>query len=233
MSTLSSPVPGRLPADNQFIELPRIPSACTGLLNRVSDIVWEKRFNIATAGRRDVAHADAVHYEPLPYFAVFKVMDRLRLGPEDVLVDVGSGMGRAVCVAASYPVREVIGVEIDPALNAIAETNVRRSRRQRAPVHLQCASATDFNYDRATVLWIFNPFGAATMRVFLERLQESLARKPRPLRIAYVNATCAHLFAGEPWLEREDHWKMSAWSRVKTPVQFYRARTPNLFCSQR
>jgi precorrin-6B methylase 2 len=224
MSTLSSPLPGPVPADNKFVELPRIPSACTALLNRVSDVWWEKRLNIVTAGRRDVPHADAVHYEPLPYYSVFKIMDRLGLGPSDVLVDIGSGMGRALCVAASYPIRAAVGVEIEPELNALADANARRMRGRRAPIQLNCGSATEFDYDEATVLWIFNPFGAATMRVVLERLKTSLVRRPRSLRVAYINATCAHLFAAQPWLELQEHWQMAAWSRVKTPVQFYRTR---------
>jgi precorrin-6B methylase 2 len=224
VSTLSSPLPGPLPAENKFIELPRIPSACTALANRVSDLWWEKRFNITTVGRRDARHADAVHYEPLPYYAVFRVLDRLRLGPADVVVDIGSGMGRSVCVAAAHPVRAVLGVEIEPELHAIAEANAQRMRRRRAPIELQCRSATEFDYDRATVLWIFNPFGASTMRTVLSRIEDSVGRTPRALRIAYINATCAHLFAAQPWLEFEEQWAMSAWSRVKTPVQFYRTR---------
>jgi hypothetical protein len=228
VNTWSTIATGRLaavnPAENNFVALPRIPSACTALLNRVSDVVWEKRFNIATAGRREIAQADAVHYEPLPYYAVFKIMQRLALGPQDVFVDVGSGMGRAVCVAASHTIAGVLGVEIDSELNVIAAANAMRMRGRQTPIRLHCQSATEFDYSEATVLWIFNPFGAATMRRVLERLRASWETKPRPLRIAYINATCAHLFAAEPWLEIAEHWEMSAWSRIKTPVKFYRAR---------
>src|SRR6185436_6344263 len=170
----------------------------------------EKRFNIATAGRRDVAHPDAVHYEPLPYHAVFKIMQRLALGPNDVFVDVGSGMGRAVCVAASRPIAGVLGVEIDPELNGIASANIARMRDRRAPIRLRCQSATEFDFAHATVLWVFNPFGAATMAKVLARLRASWEQNPRALRIAYINATCAHLFAAEPWLEVAECWEMSA-----------------------
>jgi hypothetical protein len=224
MSTPSSVAARPLVVDNTFIELPRIPSACTGLMNRVSDVFWERRFNLRTAGRRDVRFEDAVHYEPLPYYAMFKVLERLRLKRDDVFVDVGSGMGRAVCVAATHPVAASLGVEIEPELNAIAEDNARNMRGRRAEIRLRCESATDFNYDAATVLWIFNPFGAATMSKVLARVEASWRAHPRPLRIAYINATCAHVFAAQPWLQLEDAWPMSAWSRVKTPVQFYRTR---------
>jgi hypothetical protein len=213
-----------LPTENRFVDLPRFPSACTALMNRLSDLVWEKRLNIATAGRREIAHPDSIRYEPLPYFAVFKIMQRLALGPRDVAVDVGSGMGRAVCSAALYRVAEVQGVEIDADLNAIAAANVARMRGRRAPIRLHCQSATEFDFTPATVLLFFNPFGAATMRQVLARIRTSWSENPRPLRIAYINATCAHLLAAEPWLELAECWEMAAWSRVKTPVKFYRAR---------
>jgi hypothetical protein len=61
------------------------------------------------------------------------------------------------------------------------------------------------------------------MRVVLDRVRSTLEQHPRSLRLAYVNATCAHVLAAQPWLELEESWEMSAWSRVKTPVQFYRS----------
>jgi hypothetical protein len=224
MNTLSRSAAARLHADNRFIVLPRFPSACTGLLNRLSDQIWEKRFNIATAGHREIAYADAVFYEPLPYYALFKVLQRLAPGPDDVFVDLGSGMGRAVCAAASSLIRAAVGVEIDPELHHLARANVARVRGRRAPIRLHHQSATDFDYSEATILTFFNPFGPATMRTVLGKIRASLEKRPRPLRIGYVNATCAHLFAAEPWLELEECWDMSPWSRVKTPVKFYRAR---------
>ncbi|HUR58800.1 MAG TPA: class I SAM-dependent methyltransferase [Opitutaceae bacterium] len=224
MNTLTAPVARQISPENKFITLPRIPSACTSVMNRVSDLYWEKRFNIHTSGRREARQADAIHYEPLPYYAVFKVMDRLNLTADDVLVDVGSGLGRAVCVAASYPVRQVLGVELEPDLNALGMANVARANLRRAPVRLRCQSAELFDYRAATVLWVFNPFGPATMRAVLARVRDSLEKHPRALRIAYINATCGHVFAAQPWLELEETWEMSAWSRVKTPVRFYRTQ---------
>lgn len=224
VNTWSTIATANVPPENRFIPLPRVPSACTALANRLSDLVWEKRFNIVTAGRREVRHRDAVHYEPLPYYAVFKIMQRLALGPHDVFVDVGSGMGRAVCVAASHEIAAALGVEIDPELNVIAGANAARMHGRCAPIRLHGQDAGDFDFAEATVVWLFNPFGPATMRRVLARLRARHEENPRPLRIAYINATCAHLFAAEPWLEIAERWEMSPWSRVKTPVTFYRVR---------
>src|SRR5204862_4262197 len=103
--------------------------------------------------------------------------------------------------------------------------NAARMRGRRAPIQLHCQSATEFDFTHATVLCFFNPFGAATMAKVLARLRASWEKNPRSLRIAYINATCAHLFAAEPWLEVAECWDMSPWSRVETPVKFYRSRS--------
>lgn len=227
MPAVSTPTPSAPPArtpPNYFIELPRIPSAYTGLVNRLSDRLWERRFNITTTGRREIDRPDAHRYESVPYYAIFKILDQLGLKPDDVVVDLGSGMGRPVFVAASYPIRKAIGVEIEPDLHVAALENAGRAKRLRAHVEFHCQSALDFDFREITVLLLFNPFGGSTFRAMLDRVHESLRNHPRTIRIAYINATCAHIIAEHPWIEVATWWEMSNWSRVKTPVHFYRAR---------
>ncbi len=213
-----------LRADNSHLRLPPIAAACTGLLNRVSDAWWERRLGIQTSGRKQIAHADAERFEPVPYAVLERILARLAPTPDAVVVDLGSGKGRLVCGAALRPLRQVIGVEIDPALHADAERNAARLRGRRAPIRLFCQSATEFDCQDVDTVLLFNPFGEATMRVVLAQLRRSWEQRPRPLQIAYVNAVCGHLFAAEPWLELYDCWRMKAWSRLRSPVQFYRSR---------
>jgi precorrin-6B methylase 2 len=215
-------LPGKIIAENKHLRLPRFPSLCTGLMNRAHDFYWERRLGVSTSGRRPVHFADAQRYEAVPYHLNFKLFERVGLGPEDVVVDLGSGEGRAVCAAALRPLAEVIGVEIDRDLHAAAERNVRQLRGRRAPIRLICGSATDFDFAGVTVLFLFNPFGPATMTQVLERLRVSLETNPREVRIVYVNAVCSHLFEATPWIELYEQWKMSTWSRIKTPVHFLR-----------
>ncbi len=218
-STSSAP---RISPPNYFIPLPRIASSYTGLVNRCSDAVWERRFHIATGGRIDPRQGDATRYESVPYYTMFRMLDRLHIGPRDVVVDVGSGMGRAVCAAASYPIREAVGVELEPDLHAVAELNVARARHMRAPRRLHCGSAAEFDFRDITVILFFNPFGPATMQAVLGRIHTSLLAQPRTIRIGYLNATCAHVLHEHSWIVFEEDWKMSHWSRIKTPVHFYR-----------
>lgn len=210
---------------NHHLVLPRGPSLVTAALNRTSDWLWELRLGVRTGGRREIDYRDAARYQPVPYCAVERVLDRLALGPRDVFADIGSGKGRVVLAAARRPLREAIGVEIDADLHRIATENLRHLHGAHAPVRLEQRDAATFDFTEVTAICFFNPFGEATMAAVLRRLGESLRLYRRPVRIAYLNPVCTHQFFTQPWLELFETWEMSPWNRVKTPVHFYRTRT--------
>jgi hypothetical protein len=225
--TTASLAGGRsLVPENNHIRIPTIPGLCTGLINRVHDFYWERRLGVSTSGRCDIHYKDAERYEAVPYVVYFRLFEHIGLGPGDVAVDLGSGEGRMVCAAALYPIKKVIGVEIDAALHEKASANVARIRGARAPMSVVCQSATEFNYDEVTALFMFNPFGATTLLEVMDQLQASLARNPRTVRIVYLNGVWSHLLVNKPWLELYDQWKMSPWSRIKSPVHFFRTIAP-------
>ena len=110
------------------------------------------------------AHAHATHYEAVP-IADFHAL--LKAVPEEEIraatfVDIGAGMGRAILLASGYPFRQVVGVEISPALHRIAQENVAaaRSLRQRCRDLLVVrADARLWNYPAGNlVVFLYNPF---------------------------------------------------------------------------
>jgi amino acid adenylation domain-containing protein len=212
--------------DNTHLRLHPVAAACTGMLNRVSDAIWERRLGIATSGRQPCQHADGERYETMPYEVLDRIFDRLALGPSAVVADLGSGLGRIVCFAARERIREVVGVEIDAALHARAERNVSRLRGRRAAIRLHGQSATEFDFAGVTAVVLFNPFGESTLRAVLGRLRASWLADPRAIQIVYANAVHGHLLATEPWLELSACWPMTPWGRLRYPVQFYRSRSP-------
>lgn len=222
----ASAAPAPLLATNQHRRQPLLARVVTAACNRIDDWRMERRLGIRTTGRREVPHADAERYEPVPYRLLDRMFARLELGAADVFVDLGSGKGRVVCAAARLPVAKVIGVELVPALHFDAEENVGRLRGAQAPVELICGSATEFDFADVTALALLNPFSGETMASVLRNLRRSLEQQPRVVRIAYVNAVCAHLFAAQPWLKLVDAWEMRPWSRIKSPVYFYVASLP-------
>lgn len=63
---------------------------------------------------------DGVPYLPAPVAAVLEFVDRAKLGPSDVIVDVGAGVGRAALLLQQLTGARVIGVEVQPELVALA-----------------------------------------------------------------------------------------------------------------
>jgi len=210
-----------LSPEYRFTPAPTFPRTCTSLLNRMCDLLWELKLGVSTIGGAPSPHPDAHRYGWLAYHTYFSVCDALRLRAEDVVVDLGAGKGRVNFVAAQYPIKESIGVEIDPPLYAAAEENRRRLRVHRAPVRFVCQSATEFDYDPVTVLLMFHPFGAETLREVLDRLHASLVRRPRFVRLVYLNPVLGSIVAGKPWLRLYDAWTPGTWSRIKFPIHFF------------
>ena len=124
------------------------------------------------------------HYSTMNYSTIHSILDQLALGPSDVFVDVGSGKGRVLCCAARYPVKQVVGVDLSEALCQVARENARRMRGRRAPISVETSVAQNFDYSAATVLFLFNPFGAATLGLLLEKIGRDLRGS---VRIAYAN----------------------------------------------
>lgn len=64
-----------------------------------------------------------VRYEPTPLPIVRAMLELARVGPNDVVYDLGSGDGRIVITAAKEYGARGVGVEIDPALIAESRAN--------------------------------------------------------------------------------------------------------------
>ena len=215
-----------LSPEYRFTPAPAFPRYCTSILNRTCDALWESHYGITTTGGAVSPHADAHHYGYLAYYTYFSIFNRLELTSSDVVVDLGCGKGRPVCIAATYPIKEAVGVEIDPPLCEQGAENGRRMKHRKAPIRFVCQSATDFDYDDVSVIVMFHPFGADTMRVVLSRWEESLERRPRELRVVYGNPLLSPMLAAKPWLRLYECWNPGTWSRVKFPIHFYRAVPP-------
>ena len=126
-------------------------------------------------------------YVPTDYRGFQTILDAFDIRPnEDVFLDFGSGMGRAVIMAAKYPFRKVYGVEIAPQLNEIARQNVRSAlpRLKCRDIELVTADAREFVIpDEVTAIYFFNPFYGEVLAKVLQNIRASLRRQPRALRL--------------------------------------------------
>lgn len=106
-------------------------------------------------------------------------------------IDVGAGMGRAVLLAAEMPFRQVVGVELNPTLAAIARRNAaawRAASRARTSMRICCRDAIDFSFPPGPCLiFLFNPFGSTVMKRMLRQIAASFAGRPGQLDLLYIN----------------------------------------------
>jgi precorrin-6B methylase 2 len=188
---------------------------------RLSNLWWERRLGISTRGIVPVEHPDSVHYSTISYANIFSILNHLALGPSDVFVDIGSGKGRVLCCAARYPVERVLGVDLSESLCEAARENARRLRGRRAPISVQASTADHFDYSTATVLFLFDPFGASTLAPLLEKIAGEARAS---VRIAYVNPTHDDVFQQQQWLEHYGRWDSAAPGNEHS-VSFYRTRS--------
>jgi SAM-dependent methyltransferase len=127
-------------------------------------------------------------------------------------VDIGAGKGRAMLVASELPFHEVLGVELNPAMAAVAQRNLDLwlaahaadpTAERLAPVRLIVQDALEFDLpDTPTLLFLFHPFEAPVLKLLLRRIETHYADHPGTLDLLYVNAECAAVLDKNPAFTR-------------------------------
>jgi len=124
-------------------------------------------------------------------------------------VDLGAGMGRGMLLAAAYPFRAVVGVELHPTLARIARKNLalwRAAGRTGTPMRMFCRDAPEFPLPPGPcVAYLFNSFGAPVLRRLLRKWKRTLAERAGQLDILYVNNEHENVLRREPGFERLFH----------------------------
>jgi SAM-dependent methyltransferase len=170
-----------------------------------SDYDWDHRVNTTSAalGWRDrllgVFHSPYQPTEPALFHEMLNTLaQHANLNfPDFTFLDLGSGKGRTLLMAADYPFRRIVGVELLPALHKIAQENFRAYKgesQQCFALESICADATEFPLpDEPLVIYLFNPFREAGLWRVIAQLEKSLHANPRPLYVLYHNPLLEHV----------------------------------------
>ena len=184
---------------------------------------WEAFLGVNTRGAVGPPTSEGVHYTPLPYPMIFRMLRSLNLTADDVFVDVGCGKGRVVCCASRLPIRKVVAIELNGELLDLAVANAAKVRGRRAPVEPIRLSAEAYEYANATVVYLYNPFNARITGLVMGNLLSSQLRRPRPVRVVYANPIHEAELQRHGWLEKYDHWPASDFPVFGYPVSFWRS----------
>jgi hypothetical protein len=144
-------------------------------------------------------------YQPSEPALFREIIDSLPVPPDGfTFIDLGSGKGRTLLMAASYPFQRIIGMELLEELNVIAVQNISRYRSndQRCfAIESYAGDARRFGFPaKPTILYLFNPFPRHIWRELLANLHASLATVPRPVYVIYHNPVHEDIPNSEDWL---------------------------------
>lgn len=130
------------------------------------------------------AHDSRMYYASSP--SIISVLRKLKIQPEDSIVDIGCGKGRAMYYMHKFPFKSIGGVEISPSLTSICINNFKKLNYTNCFVYN--VDACQFKeYDSYNYIYFYNPFSGQILEQCMKNIQESLLRNPRKIKIIYHN----------------------------------------------
>jgi hypothetical protein len=145
-------------------------------------------------------------YQPSEPVLFSEILDSLPIALDGfTFIDLGSGKGRTLLMASSYPFRRIIGVELLEELNIIAVQNLTHYRNDGQKcfnIEAHAGDAQQFEFPaEPTVLYLFNPFPRHVWREVLGNLRASLVSSPREVYLVYHNPVHEDIPAEQRWLQ--------------------------------
>ena len=141
----------------------------SSIADRRRERAFDRAFGIETASPLTRGQLEAewecpkapTGYQAVPQAIFNEMIASLPIDPASFcFIDIGSGKGRALLLAAQHGFPLVIGVELSPQLHAIAEKNFGRiGDSLRASIRTLNLDARHFEFPGTpSVVYLFNPF---------------------------------------------------------------------------
>jgi hypothetical protein len=134
-------------------------------------------------------------YQPTPARHILDLIAACRFSSDDVLVDLGSGLGHVpllVCILAGI---RTLGVEVQPDHAASAQETAQCLNLSRVQFVAEDARKADLS--DGTVFYMFTPFTGSILTDVVDRLHRQ--SKTRQIRICTLGP-CTCILQGQTWL---------------------------------
>jgi 16S rRNA G966 N2-methylase RsmD len=165
----------------------------------ISDYFFDLKYGIETASWAELSklkiYSENIergkHYQPTHVLPLKKFLKKLDLKPDNIIVDLGSGKGRVLIVAAECGFKEVHGVEFSKILCNIAEKNCTtflQKTGSTAVLKTFFTDVTKYSIKKSEdVFFLNNPFDDVVLRTVIENIKSSLKIRQRRIWIIYSN----------------------------------------------
>ncbi len=139
-------------------------------------------------------------YEGTSLFLADELIDSKIIGADEKIMDVGCGSGLFLIYLYDKGFRNISGVEMDPKLYELCKKNIHRYCSLKSiekTIDIFCENAIEMNIgDDVDCFYLFNTFyDQATYAEWLNRVEESLRRKKRDIKIVLLYPTVASMAA--------------------------------------
>ena len=174
----------------------------------MQEIKGEKKYGINTTGADelkkleskgiDITHATI--YMPVSYSLLEELFNQLNYStnkPINHFLDIGSGKGRALCIAASKGFKQVTGIDFSKELCDAAKDNLAVTKQKIPSLQYNIVNNDAFYFeipDDVDCIFFFNPFDEIIMSAVANNILTSLQNHPRKVNIIYVNPLHKELF---------------------------------------
>ncbi len=129
-------------------------------------------------------------YQPSSSVIFEKAMNALPYNLSDkVFLDIGSGKGRALILAAEAGFKKVIGIEYANELNDIAYTNIEKVKHRfpNTEFVLHEGDALEFDIpDEVDVIYLFNPFDEEALKGLMKKVKPAFEHA-KTVHLVYVH----------------------------------------------
>ncbi len=164
----------------------------------------EKNYGIDTTGadelksleKNGIDISSATIYMPVSYDVLEQFFNEVKLEKFSHFLDIGCGKGRAMCVAATYTVERISGVELSKDLCIAAKKNIGFSQLLFPYTDFNIYNNDAFYFeieDDVDCIFMFNPFDEIVMSAVMENIETNLENNPRKMTIIYINPLQKHV----------------------------------------
>ncbi len=182
-----------------------------------TDKKGDEKYHINTTGydklkhltKADIDISHSTMYMAAPYIMLDLFFEKVNLTKSRHFLDIGSGKGRALFVAAARGAQKVTGVELSSKLLGLARKNIVHFSEiyPGKNISLKHDDAWYFEIEKdVDIIFLFNPFDEILMQQVADNIDQSLEENPRKIQVIYFNPLHKHVFLNQGW-EKKYHWQ--------------------------
>lgn len=155
------------------------------------------KFDEPDSGIAELA-PEMVFYQPTPARFIFDLIQCSALNEQDVLIDLGSGLGHVPLVANICTGARCIGIEIEGLYADCARRSAQALALKQVTFIQQDVRLADLS--EGTVFYLYTPFKGAVLRTVLDMLKAEASK--REIRVCTLGP-CTDAVLQESWLKVE------------------------------